>query len=165
MWNMKHFAIIFVGREVMHEIFFLFLWNLKQSKVVNYVHFWFEETLIILTSKVLQCCWDYNAHMHDIDINFEFEKNTTNDMIQWFFTSYTKLGIILCPNSKFISHAWHIIVRLSKSSLSFRSTTFYLNDYSTEWLPDSKRLQALYNLNTFVSTRKVSRSTQDACLL
>ena len=102
MWNMKHFAIIFVGKEVMHEIFPLFLWNLKQSKVVNYVHFWFEETLIILTSKVLQCCWGYNAHMHDIDINFQFEKNTTNDIIQWFFTSYTKLGIILCPNSELI---------------------------------------------------------------
>ena len=129
MWNMKRFAIIFVAREVMHEIFFLFLWNLKQSKVVNYVHFWFEETLIILTSKVLQCCWDYNAHMHDIDINFQFEKNTTNDIIQWFFTSYTKVLNEYKILKRYILAIWK---RFSKSSLSFRSTTFYLNDYSTE---------------------------------
>ena len=131
MWNMKHFAIIFVAREVMHEIFFLFLWNLKQSKVVNYVHFWFEETLIILTSKVLQCCWDYNAHMHDIDINFQFEKNTTNDIIQWFFTSYTKLDIIMCPNSELIFSCltYNCASYDSKSTLRFRSTTFYLKNY------------------------------------
>ena len=37
------------------------------------------------------------------------------------------------------------------------------NNYWTE--SDYKMHKTLYNLNTFVSTRKVSRSTEDACLL